>query len=58
MSKLNLKKTSKIDFATYIGVIIVFIVMTFLKNGGMLTRSMAGMLVPICCSIVMAVSLI
>ncbi len=57
MSKLNLKKTTKIDFATYIGVIIVFIVMTFLKNGGMLTRSMAGMLVPICCSIVMAVSL-
>ena len=57
MAKLNLKKTTKIDFATYIGVIIVFIVMTLLKNGGMLTRSMSGMLVPICCSIVMAVSL-
>ncbi len=57
MKKLNLKKTTKIDFATYIGVIIMFVVMTLLKDGGMLTRSLSGMLVPICCFIVMAVSL-
>ncbi|MBQ7968789.1 MAG: branched-chain amino acid ABC transporter permease [Clostridia bacterium] len=53
----KLKTTTKIDFATYIGVIIAFVVITVLMNGGMLTRSFSGMLVPICCSIVMAVSL-
>lgn len=53
----KIKTTTKIDFATYIGVIIAFVVITVLMNGGMLTRSFSGMLVPICCSIVMAVSL-
>ena len=51
------KKTTVIDFATYIGVILVFIVMNTLKNQGMLTRSLTGQLIPICCYIVMAVSL-
>ena len=50
-------KTKIIDFATYIGVVIVFIIMSTLKSNGMLTRSMTGQLVPICCYIVMAVSL-
>lgn len=54
---LGLKKTTKIDFATYAGVIIAFIVMTFLKSKGVLSRSLSGQLVPICCYIVMAVSL-
>ena len=53
----KLKKTTVIDFATYIGVILVFIVMNTLKNQGMLTRSLTGQLIPICCYIVMAVSL-
>lgn len=53
----KIKTTTKIDFATYIGVIIAFVVLTFLMNGGMLTRSFSGQLVPICCFIVMAVSL-
>lgn len=57
MKKFNLKKTTKVDFATYLGVIIVFIVLNVLKNGGALTYSMSGMLVPICCFVVMAVSL-
>ncbi len=57
MKKLNIKKTTKVDFATYIGVVIAFIVITILMNGGMLTRSFMGMLVPIYCFIVMAVSL-
>jgi len=58
MKKLrNLKSTTKVDFATYLGVILVFIVMSLLRSGGMLTRSISGMLVPICCYIVMAVSL-
>lgn len=53
----KLKKTTKIDFATYLGVTAVFIVVLLLKNGGHLTRSLSGQLVPICCYIVMAVSL-
>lgn len=57
MKLMNLKKTTKIDFATYIGVIIAFVVIMVMMNGGMLTRSFQSMLVPICCAIVMAVSL-
>ena len=53
----KLKKSTKVDFATYLGVMAAFIVLTVLKNNGMLTRSLAGQLVPICCYIVMAVSL-
>ena len=53
----RLKKTTKIDFATYFGVIAAYIVISILMNGGMLTRSLMGQLVPICCFIVMAVSL-
>lgn len=58
MKKLkNLKKTTKVDFATYLGVIIAFVVVLLLQNAGLLTRSVTGMLVPICCYISMAVSL-
>lgn len=53
----NIKKTTKVDFATYIGVVLAFILINVLMNGGMLTRSLMGQLVPICCFIVMAVSL-
>lgn len=53
----KLKKTTKIDFATYLGVSAAFAVITLLKNQGMLSRSFSGQLVPICCYIVMAVSL-
>ena len=53
----KLKKTTVIDFATYIGVILAFIIMNTLKSQGMLTRSLTGQLIPICCYIVMAVSL-
>ena len=53
----NLKKTTKTDFITYIGVTAAFIIMTVLSNGGYLSRSLKGQLVPICCYIVMAVSL-
>ena len=53
----NLNKTTKTDFATYIGVTVVFVVVLLLKNAGVLTRSLSGQLVPICCYIVMAISL-
>ena len=58
MKKLkNLKKTTKVDFATYLGVIAVFVIVTVLQGADLLSRSISGMLVPICCYIVMAVSL-
>ena len=58
MKKLKaLKTTTKVDFATYLGVIAAFIIVSLLKSGGFLNRSLTGMLVPICCYIVMAVSL-
>lgn len=58
MNKLNnLRKTTKVDFATYLGVIIAFIILTILANNGVLKRSQLGLLVPACCYVVMAVSL-
>jgi branched-chain amino acid transport system permease protein len=58
MNKFNsLKKTTKVDFATYLGVIVVFIITTVLQNNGSLKRSAIGLLVPICCYMSMAVSL-
>ena len=58
MNKFNsLKKTTKVDFATYFGVIVVFIITTILQNNGSLKRSAIGLLVPICCYMSMAVSL-
>ena len=58
MKAMNrLKKTTRTDFATYIGVIVVFVVMSALQSGGMLSRSLMGQLVPICCYMSMAVSL-
>ena len=53
----KLKKTTAIDFATYAAVILAFVVLLVMTNQGMLTRSLKGQLVPICCYIVMAVSL-
>lgn len=53
----NMKNTTKVDYATYLGVIAAFVIVTILQNAGGLSRSASGMLVPICCYIVMAVSL-
>ena len=50
-------KVAKSDLFTYAGVIIAFIVISILKANGGLNRSQTGLLVPICCYIVMAVSL-
>ena len=58
MKKLGkLKRSTRTDFATYLGVIIAFIVMSLLQSGGFLSRSLTGQLVPICCYMSMAVSL-
>lgn len=56
----NIKKISgaaKKDFLTYIVVIIAFVVVNILSSAGALGRSAQGLLVPICCYIVMALSL-
>ena len=53
----KLSKNFKSNAITYALVIAAFVVMTLLQEGGMLTRSMRGQLVPICVYIVMAVSL-
>ena len=53
----NMKTITKVDYATYLGVIAAFVIVTLLQSAGMLTRSMTGMLVPICCYICMAVLL-
>ncbi len=58
MKKLKtLKTTARVDFATYLGVIAAFVIVSLLQSQGMINRSLSGMLVPICCYIVMAVSL-
>ena len=51
------KKIAWSDYLTYIGVTVVFLVVTMLKNGGVLNRSQQGLLVPICAYITMAISL-
>ena len=53
----NIKKTTKQDFITYFAVIAAFVILTVMGDAGMLSRSLKGQLVPICCYIVMAVSL-
>ena len=55
MKKMN--KTFVNNAITYALVIVAFVVMTILKDAGVLTRSMKGMLIPVCVYIVMAVSL-
>ena len=53
----GLKKTMRVDFATYIGVTVAFVVMYLLQLGGHLSNSLSGQMVPICCFVSMAVSL-
>ena len=58
MKKLKaMKKGTKVNFATYAGVIVAFVVLMILREMGMLSRSLSGMLIPICCYVVMAISL-
>jgi len=53
----NVARSARTDMFTYLGVVAAFIIISLLRGGGMLNRSQLGMLVPICCYIVMAVSL-
>ena len=62
MSKLQtkwtgMKQVTKVNLATYAGVIAAFLVVSFLQGQGLINNSVGGMLVPICCYVVMALSL-
>lgn len=50
-------KKTRSDLLTYALVALAFIVVTLLKDGGMIPRMIVGQLVPICSYIVMAISL-
>ena len=53
----NTKTITKVDFATYLGVILAFIVVSICQAQGLVNRSLGGMLVPICCYVCMSISL-
>ncbi len=53
----KLKKTTKVDFATYGGVTLAFVIILALQRSGSLNNTMNSWLVPVCCFISMAVSL-
>ncbi len=55
--KRRLSKTSKVNFATYGGVILAFVIVQLLSDRGVLSANLTGMLVPICAYVVMALSL-
>ena len=57
MNFKNRNRSARTDLFTYLGVTVAFIILTVLKSTGGLNRSQSGLLVPICCYIVMAVSL-
>lgn len=58
MKKINkISGAAKKDYLTYLVVIIAFVVVSILSSAGALGRSVQGLLVPICCYIVMALSL-
>ena len=56
MKKLRLSKASRTNFLTYGMVIVLFVVLQIMANGGMLSSSLKGQLVPICAYVVMALS--
>ena len=57
MKKLTLNKTTRTNGLTYLMVIVAFIVLQSLANGGGMSSALKGQLVPICAYVVMALSL-
>ena len=53
----HVKELAKSDFITYGVVIAAFIIVSIFSSSGLLGRKAAGLLVPVCCYIVMALSL-
>ena len=52
-----MKRSTRTNLITYLGVVIAFIAIVILRDSGGLSRSLTGQLVPICCYMSMAVSL-
>lgn len=57
MKFLNWLKKNRTSIITYAVVILAYLVMQYLANGDMLSRSVKGYLIPICVYIVLAISL-
>ena len=57
MKHLKLNKTSRTNFMTYGMVIVFFVALQIMAEGGLLSSSLKGQLVPICAYVVMALSL-
>ncbi|MGN1080922.1 MAG: branched-chain amino acid ABC transporter permease [Acutalibacteraceae bacterium] len=58
MAKLKgIKKIAKSDFMSYGLVTLAFLIITILSNADVLGKNTKGLLIPVCCYIVMAVSL-
>jgi branched-chain amino acid transport system permease protein len=53
----HLKPHTKQNLITIAGVLLAYVIVTALRGQGLLSRSAAGLLVPICCYVVMALSL-
>ena len=53
----NMKTATKMDYATYAGVILAFVIVMLCQSMGLLSRQVSGMLVPICAYICMSLSL-
>ena len=45
MKQRKISKTNVVNFSTYAGMVIFYVVMTALSGAGMLNRSMTGLLV-------------
>ena len=54
---LRLSKTSRSNYLTYLLVIAAYVILQFLGNGGMLSSSLKGQLVPICAYVTVALAL-
>lgn len=57
MKKLKMNSTTKKSFVTYAVVIVAYVALMVFKSTGLMKSSLAGMLVPICAYVVMALSL-
>ena len=57
MKNKAVARSARSDMINYAMICAAFLLITVLKNSGALSRSQQGLLVPICCYIVMAVSL-
>ena len=56
-NKKIINKSFITSYGSYALVTVVFLIVTFMNQGGLLNKKMQGLLVPVCCYIIMALSL-